>query len=84
MTHPTKAIYASLLKDFCKLAAARQAEDQIFNEEDLKNSLPRIDVVDFHQIVDINGIRVRTYNSCHFDTFCAFDTLLKKYHDIEF
>lgn len=59
MTHPTKAIYGSLLRDFVKLAGSRQAEEQIFNEEDLRNSMPRIDVIDFHQTVDINGIKVQ-------------------------
>jgi cleavage and polyadenylation specificity factor subunit 3 len=58
MTHPTKAIYGTLLKDFAKLSMARAVEDQLFNDNDLKDSLSKIDVVDFHQTVEIKGIKV--------------------------
>ena len=59
MTHPTKAIYGTLLKDFVKLGRGSTAEEQLFSDEDLQNSLQRIDVVDFHQTVEYNGIKVR-------------------------
>ena len=58
MTHPTKAIYGTLLKDFVKLGNVRATEEQLFNDEDLRNSLPKIDVIDFHQTVEIKGIKV--------------------------
>ena len=59
MTHPTKAIYGTLLKDFVKLGRGSTAEEQLFSDEDLQNSLQRIDVVDFHQTVEYNSIKVR-------------------------
>lgn len=58
MTHPTKAIYSTLLRDFVKLGNVRATEDQLFTNEDLQNSLPKIEVVDFHQTVEIKGIKV--------------------------
>lgn len=58
MTHPTKAIYGTLLKDFVKLGNVRATEEQLFSDEDLRNSLPRIDVIDFHQTEEIKGIKV--------------------------
>ena len=57
MTHPTKAIYSTLLKDFVKLGNVRATEEQLFNDEDLRNSLPRIEVIDFHQTVEITVSR---------------------------
>ena len=61
MTHPTKAIYGTLLKDFVKLGNLRVAEEQLFSDEDLRNSLPKIEVIDFHQTVEIRGIKVSCY-----------------------
>jgi len=58
MTHPTKAIFGTLLRDFAKLGVARAAEDQLFSENDLKDSLTKIDVVDFHQTVEVKGVKV--------------------------
>lgn len=72
MTHPTKAIYSTLLKDFVKLGNVRATEEQLFNDEDLRNSLPRIEVIDFHQTVEIKGIKV---NPCPLLLIVAFDAL---------
>lgn len=58
MTHPTKAIYGSLMRDFARLATSREEAEKLFDETDVRNSLNRIEVVDFHQNVDINGIKV--------------------------
>ena len=67
MTHPTKAIYGTLLKDFVKLGNVRATEEQLFSDEDLRNSLPRIEVIDFHQTIEIKGIKVFC-SSSHFCT----------------
>ena len=58
MTHPTKAIYSTLLRDFVKLGRGAASEDQLFSDEDLQASLKRIEVVDFHQTVEYGGIKV--------------------------
>ena len=59
MTHPTKAIYGTLLKDFVKVGK-NNTEEGLFSDKDLEASLKRIDVVDFHQTVDLDGIKVST------------------------
>lgn len=58
MTHPTKAIYYNLLTDFAKLAAAN-AEAPLFDKKDVEATMERIEVVDFDQTIDVNGIKVR-------------------------
>lgn len=61
MTHPTKAIYGTLLKDFVRLGRNAAPEEQLFSDEDLQESLKRIDVVDFHQTVEHNGVKVSSH-----------------------
>ncbi len=60
MTHPTKAIYGELLKDFVRLSRG-SADEALYKEEDLKGSVDRIQVLDFHQTIDVDGIQVRPW-----------------------
>lgn len=57
MTHPTKAIYFNLLTDFAKLSA-QNAEAPLFDKKDVEATMERIEVVDFDQTIDVNGIKV--------------------------
>lgn len=58
MTHPTKAIYFNLLTDFAKLSA-QNAEAPLFDKKDVEATMERIEVVDFDQTIDVNGIKVK-------------------------
>ncbi|TPX56229.1 hypothetical protein PhCBS80983_g04699 [Powellomyces hirtus] len=64
MTHPTKAIYKWLLSDYVKISNL-SAEDQLYDEQDLLRSYEKIEVVDYHQEVDVEGIRFTPYNAGH-------------------
>lgn len=64
MTHPTKAIYKWLLSDYVKISSL-SPEDQLYDENDLSNSYEKIQVVDYHQEVDIGGIKFTPYNAGH-------------------
>ena len=55
MTHPTKAIYNMLMSDFVKLNKTTDSGEAIFGESDLKASMERIEVIDFHQEVSFCG-----------------------------
>jgi cleavage and polyadenylation specificity factor subunit 3 len=57
MTHPTKAIYFNLLTDFAKLAD-KGDEQPLFTKADVEATMDRIEVVDFDQTIDVNGIKV--------------------------
>lgn len=59
MTHPTKSIYGELLKDFVRVSRG-SADEALYKEDDLRGSLERIQVLDFHQTIDVDGIQV-----CH-------------------
>lgn len=59
MTHPTKAIYYSLLKDLAKSFKGLPPDRQLFTEAQLEASMDAIEVVDFHQTIEVNDIKVR-------------------------
>ena len=54
MTHPTKAIYHMLMQDFCRLLKNQEPSEQLFGEKDLEASMKKIEVIDFHQEVDVD------------------------------
>ncbi|CDO97580.1 unnamed protein product [Coffea canephora] len=64
MTHATKAIYKLLLSDYVKVSKV-SVEDMLFTEQDINNSMERIEVIDFHQTLEVNGIRFWCYTAGH-------------------
>ena len=64
MTHPTKAIYKLLLSDFVKVSDVH-VDDQLFSEQDLMKSLKKIELIDYHQELEHNGIKFWCYNAGH-------------------
>jgi hypothetical protein len=58
MTHPTKAIAHTLLRDFVKVSRG-SADEGLYTEKDLADTLERTGVMDFYQTLDIDGIQVR-------------------------
>lgn len=40
-------------------------EDQLYSEEDLLNSFHRIEAIDYHQQVEVEGIKFTAYNAGH-------------------
>ncbi|KAG0168741.1 endoribonuclease ysh1 [Apophysomyces sp. BC1034] len=64
MTHPTKAIYRWLLSDYLRVSNIGD-EDQLYSEEDLINSFHRIEAVDYHQQVEVEGVKFTAFNAGH-------------------
>lgn len=64
MTHPTKAIYKLILSDFVKVSDV-SPDDTLFTEQDLAYSLTKIELIDYHQEKEHNGIRFWCYNAGH-------------------
>ena len=73
MTHPTKAIYKWMLSDFVRVTnVAANSEGSnvsdnsvLYTDEDLSRSFEKISVVDYHQEVDLGGIKFTAYNAGH-------------------
>ncbi|KAJ7968040.1 Cleavage and polyadenylation specificity factor subunit 3 [Quillaja saponaria] len=64
MTYATKAIYKLLLSDYVKVSKV-SVEDMLFDEHDINRSMDKIEVIDFHQTVEVNGIRFWCYTAGH-------------------
>ncbi|KAK1286438.1 Cleavage and polyadenylation specificity factor subunit 3-I [Acorus calamus] len=64
MTHATKAIYKLLLTDYVKVSKV-SVEDMLFDEQDIIRSMDKIEVIDFHQTLEVNGIRFWCYTAGH-------------------
>ncbi|GBG80885.1 hypothetical protein CBR_g31441 [Chara braunii] len=64
MTHATKAIYKLLLSDYIKISKVA-VEDMLYDEADLNRSSEKIEVIDFHQTIEVDGIRFWCYTAGH-------------------
>jgi cleavage and polyadenylation specificity factor subunit 3 len=64
MTHPTKAIYKMLLTDYVKVSNIA-VEDMLYDEQDLINTMDKIEPVNYHQQIEVNGIKFSSYNAGH-------------------
>ena len=85
MTHATKAIFHMLMSDFVRLSARQQPkakgeakedeedESQLWDAKDLKVTMDKIEVIDFHQEINIDGIKVTPYRAGHVLGACQFE-----------
>ncbi|KAF9762872.1 Cleavage and polyadenylation specificity factor 73 [Nosema granulosis] len=64
MTHPTKAILRWLLDDYIRIINASSDTD-FYTEKDLSNCYNKIISVDYHQEININGIKLVALNAGH-------------------
>lgn len=64
MTHATKAIVHTLLKDFVKLSRSG-AETSLYQDHDVEAATARTEVIDFHQTIDVDGVQVTAYRAGH-------------------
>jgi Cft2 family RNA processing exonuclease len=64
MTHPTKAVFKLILSDFVKVSNIA-TEEQLYTEQDLLNCLEKIEVINYHQEMEVNGIKFWCYNAGH-------------------
>ena len=62
MTHATKAIYRWILADYIKVSSVEQ---MLYTENDLIESMDKIEVVNFHAEKDVGGVRFWCYNAGH-------------------
>lgn len=66
MTHPTKAIYKWMLSDFVRVSnVANNDEQPLYNDAELSRSYERINTIDYHQEIEVDGIRFTALNAGH-------------------
>ncbi|KAG5190345.1 cleavage and polyadenylation specificity factor subunit 3 [Tribonema minus] len=64
MTHPTKAVMRMLLADYIKLVNV-SSEDILYDEKDLSACIEKIELIDYHQVLEHEGIKFWCYNAGH-------------------
>ena len=65
MTHPTKSIYRWLLADYIKVSNIATDDDLLYSEKDLEKSMEKIEVINYHTEIEINGIKFECYQAGH-------------------
>lgn len=71
MTHPTKAVMQMMLRDFLRVSNI-SVDDQIYDDKDLQNCVSKVEIIDFHQEKEHNGIKFTPYNAGHVLGACMF------------
>lgn len=64
MTHPTKAIYKMILTDYIKVSNI-SIDEMLYTEHDITKSMSKIEPLNYHQEVEVNGVKVWCYNAGH-------------------
>ena len=64
MTHPTKAILKWLLNDYIRIINSSSEQD-FYTEKDLQNCYDKIIPIDYHQQINIKGIKFTALNAGH-------------------
>ncbi|KAG0293919.1 Cleavage and polyadenylation specificity factor subunit 3 [Dissophora globulifera] len=64
MTHPTKAIFKWLLSDYVKVSNVG-ANEMLYDETQLAACYEKIETVDYHQEMNVDGIKFTGYNAGH-------------------
>ena len=60
MTHATKNIFYTMMKDILRMNQ-KDPGRRLFSDRDLDNTMARITVINFHQTIDYDGIKITPY-----------------------
>jgi cleavage and polyadenylation specificity factor subunit 3 len=82
MTHATKAIYRWLLQDFVRVTSisggsrsensGEESSSNLYTDDDIKESFDRIQTIDYHSTMEIDGIRFTAYHAGHVLGACMY------------
>lgn len=87
MTHATKAIYRWLLSDFVRVTSiggggdsrtsngdpnAGSGSSNLYTDDDLMRSFDKIETIDYHSTMEIDGIRFTAYHAGHVLGACMY------------
>ncbi|CAI5447121.1 unnamed protein product [Caenorhabditis angaria] len=73
MTHATKAIYRMMLGDYIRISRYGGSDrNQLYTEDDLEKSMAKIEVIDFREQKEVNGIKFWPYVAGHVLGACMF------------
>jgi len=62
MTHPTKAVLKMMIVDSIRVG---YDETSLYSEEDMDRCFRKIEIIDFNQTLEVDGIKFTCYNAGH-------------------
>ncbi|KAI8319624.1 Metallo-hydrolase/oxidoreductase [Martensiomyces pterosporus] len=66
MTHPTKAIFRWLVSDYVRVTNnSSTGSSALYDEQDMMRAFAKIEAIDFHQQIEVDGIKFTAYNAGH-------------------
>ena len=71
MTHPTRAVLGTLLRDTVRLAKA-SGEESLYTVADVEETMRRTETISYRQTKDLNGISVTALAAGHVLGACMF------------
>lgn len=82
MTHATKAIYRWLMQDFVRVTSIGNSRTEggggndeggnLYTDDDIFKSFDRIETIDFHSTMEVDGIRFTAYYAGHVLGACMY------------
>ena len=84
MTHATKAIYRWLMQDFVRVTSSGNSRTEgssgggsdeggnLYTDDDIFKSFDRIETIDFHSTMEVDGIRFTAYYAGHVLGACMY------------
>ena len=81
MTHATKAIYRWLMQDFVRVTSIGNSRSEdggggegsnLYTDDDIMKSFDRIETIDYHSTMEIDGIRFTAYHAGHVLGACMY------------
>ena len=64
MTPPTKPIYKMILSDYVKVSNI-SIDELLYDENDILRTCDKIEIINYHQVIDVDGVRFWCYNAGH-------------------
>ena len=64
MTHPTKAVSKMLLSDYIRVSHVA-VDEMLYSEADLDRCMEKVEAINFHQELSVNGVKFHCYNAGH-------------------
>ncbi|KAI5953688.1 YSH1 [Candida jiufengensis] len=79
MTHATKAIYRWLMQDFVRVTLIGSSRNDgaeeggnLYTDDDIFKSFDKIETIDYHSTMEIDGIRFTAYHAGHVLGACMY------------
>ncbi|KAI5966405.1 YSH1 [Candida pseudojiufengensis] len=79
MTHATKAIYRWLMQDFVRVTSIGNSRNEgaeqggnLYTDDDIFRSFDKIETIDFHSTMEIDGVRFTAYHAGHVLGACMY------------